>query len=401
MEINKKSRTELKAFFVKNALPTTGNYGDLIDAALNQKDDGLAKAADQPLQIAASTAGDRPAIHLYESFATDVTPAWVISLQVGGKKGFGLGDGSGKNRLFIDGATGEIGVDGPLAVSSAMSGAPNDYAKAQYALSGGGTVTWGGNGGRLKWTSRLIALGSGTGGTFSKGHMDIGPSAANLAVVQDWDGAPRPSDATGVVLGAWETLYAVHTPGGDETAVTLRIVSQDQKFTAPSNWILVAFVNADNNTVKLGTGQILAANSTVSKGALVPSGTIVMWFGATTAIPDGWSLCDGSNSTPDLRDRFIVAAGTATYPVGAKGGESSHTLTAAEMPNHYHSALASGKDDLNFTGNHVGGNTSNERIPFMRSDANDSTEERTRTAGGGGAHENRPPYFALYFIMKL
>ncbi|WP_437933052.1 tail fiber domain-containing protein [Sorangium sp. So ce341] len=110
MEINKKSRTELKAYFVKNALPTESNFRDLIDAGLNQKDDGLVKAADQPAQIAASTAGDKPAIHLYESFATDTKPAWALSLQAGGKKGFGVGDGDGNNRLFIDATTGGVGI---------------------------------------------------------------------------------------------------------------------------------------------------------------------------------------------------------------------------------------------------------------------------------------------------
>ncbi|XXX71794.1 hypothetical protein WMF30_29525 [Sorangium sp. So ce134] len=110
MEINKKSRTELKAYFVKNALPTESNFRDLIDAGLNQKDDGLVKSADQPVQIAASTAGDKPAIHLYESFATDTKPAWALSLQAAGKKGLGIGDGDGRTRLFIDGATGNVGI---------------------------------------------------------------------------------------------------------------------------------------------------------------------------------------------------------------------------------------------------------------------------------------------------
>ncbi|WP_437787384.1 tail fiber domain-containing protein [Sorangium sp. So ce1097] len=110
MEINKKSRAELKAYFVKNALPTEGNFRDLIDAGLNQKDDGLVKAADQPLQIAASTADDKPAIGLYESFATDTKPAWALSLQAGGKKGLGIGDGDGQNRLFIDATTGGVGI---------------------------------------------------------------------------------------------------------------------------------------------------------------------------------------------------------------------------------------------------------------------------------------------------
>lgn len=404
MEINKKSRTELKAYFVKNALPTAGNFSDLIDAAMNQKDDGLVKSADQPLAIAASTAGDKPAIHFYESFATDTRPAWVLSLQADGKKGFGVGDGDGKNHLFIDGATGDVGVKGALTVMGAttitglMSGAPNDYAKAQPTMSGGGTVTWGGSGKKLKWTNRFIVLGAESGSTFSEGYMDIGPSSASLSVVQDWDGAARASDANGVVLNGWEALYAVHTPGGNHLAVTLRVVLYHQKFKAPSNWILVAVVNQDTNTVKLGTGQILAANSTISKGALVPTGTIIMWSGAAATVPDGWALCDGNNGTPDLRDRFIVGAGNATYPVGAKGGEAAHTLTVAEMPSHFHTALGGGKDDLNFGG----GNTYNgERIPWTRSDGQIANDEQTRATGGSKAHENRPPYCALFYIMKL
>ncbi|XXY49196.1 hypothetical protein WME91_55225 [Sorangium sp. So ce269] len=405
MEINKKSRTELKAYFVKNALPTAGNFSDLIDAALNQKDDGLVKSADQPVQIAASTAGDKPAIHLYESFATDTKPAWVLGLQVDGKRGLGIGDGDGKNRLFIDGTTGSVGINGALTVTGAttitspMSGAPNDYAKTQYTLSRCGTVTWGGMGQKLKWTSRFIAMGAESGSTFSDGHVSISASSASLSIVQDWDNAVRACDADGVVLNGWETLYAVHTPGGNSVAVTFRIVKYGTSFKAPSNWILVASVNYDNNTVKLGTGEILAAKSTISKGALVPTGTIVMWSGAAATVPDGWALCDGNNNTPDLRDRFIVGAGNAAYPVGAKGGEATHTLTVNEMPSHKHDAFASiGKDDSNFSG---GSTPDGQNIPFGRGDTPSYTTQSTQNTGGGAPHENRPPYYALLFIMKL
>ena len=81
MDVAKKSRTDLKAYFVKNAIPTESNFADLIDAMLNQKEDGLAKPAGNPLSIEAT--GDasslRKAINFYESFA-DANPAWSISL---------------------------------------------------------------------------------------------------------------------------------------------------------------------------------------------------------------------------------------------------------------------------------------------------------------------------------
>ncbi len=67
MDIAKKSRTELKNFFVKNAIPTESNFADLIDAMLNQKEDGIAKPAGNPLCIEATgDAGSlRKAINFY------------------------------------------------------------------------------------------------------------------------------------------------------------------------------------------------------------------------------------------------------------------------------------------------------------------------------------------------
>ena len=59
-------------------------------------------------------------------------------------------------------------------------------------------------------------------------------------------------------------------------------------------------------------------------GFLVPSGVILMWGGSADTIPRGWALCDGTNGTPDLLDRFVVASGR-NYPQGSKGGAASAT----------------------------------------------------------------------------
>ncbi len=119
MDITKKNRTDLKAYFVKNAIPTENNFADLIDAMLNQKEDGLAKPAGNPLSIEAT--GDasslRKAINFYESFA-DVNPAWSISLNprinpndaTTAKPGFAISDPAGANRLFIDRTSNNVGV---------------------------------------------------------------------------------------------------------------------------------------------------------------------------------------------------------------------------------------------------------------------------------------------------
>ena len=126
----------------------------------------------------------------------------------------------------------------------------------------------------------------------------------------------------------------------------------------------------------------------------LPSGVIVMWSGTIATIPDGWALCDGTNGTPDLRDRFIVGArqddgGIAKTTVKGSlmltGGEHEHTLTITEMPAHTHTIPYS-QDQVNFGPNggfRHGGSTA------------------TGSAGSNGAHENCPPFYALAFIMKL
>ena len=125
----------------------------------------------------------------------------------------------------------------------------------------------------------------------------------------------------------------------------------------------------------------------------LPTGIISLWYGSIASIPSGWSLCDGSGSTPDLRDRFIVGAGTGgSYAVDATGGSTTsgaHTLTTAEMPAHTHSVLIRG-----FSGAHSAGSG-------QYSDEGGS--QNSGSTGGGGEHSHAatiPPYYALCYIMK-
>ena len=120
----------------------------------------------------------------------------------------------------------------------------------------------------------------------------------------------------------------------------------------------------------------------------VPSGGIIMWEDANN-IPQGWFLCDGSNGTPDLRDKFIVGAGS-TYNSGDTGGATTHTLTTAEMPAHTHSTglpVVSGGDAYG-----AGDGWASDRY---------STSSGTSgSTGSGNAHNNLPPYYALVYIKK-
>jgi len=174
---------------------------------------------------------------------------------------------------------------------------------------------------------------------------------------------------------------------------------------------------------------------------LMPSGGIIIWSGSSASIPSGWYLCNGANGTPDLRDRFVVGAGT-TYAVGATGGQNTittvpaHTHAVGNLANasngaHTHTGTTASGGDHNHLGAASSGNNGNtakypsslntgnvyqglnSAITWMGSSGNHT---HTFTTDSGGAHTHtisgdvassgnasvdvRPPYYALCYIMK-
>jgi microcystin-dependent protein len=135
---------------------------------------------------------------------------------------------------------------------------------------------------------------------------------------------------------------------------------------------------------------------------LTPIRGIIMWSGGLDQVPSGWALCDGRTvggiTTPDLRGRFIVGAGgtvsnpapAGNYDVGATGGTASVTLTTAQMPAHSHTLQ--GYVDYEDSG---GAND----FPYLRVQGTSSVS--TNSVGDNQAHENRPPYYALAYIMRV
>lgn len=163
----------------------------------------------------------------------------------------------------------------------------------------------------------------------------------------------------------------------------------------------------------------------------IPKGVIVMWSGTLATIPAGWALCDGNNGTPNLKDKFVVGAGGG-YAAGATGGEAAHVLTIDEMPSHNHGGATGGESasHTHYDAGHAhqGWLTSVNRDGTSGTrvrEADDSssgtggigfhtdtgysnlgTESAAHThaipsQGNGWAFENRPPYYALAYIMKL
>lgn len=335
-------------------------------------------------------------------------------------------------RLVIDGTTGNVGIGLGAAFAprtgldlgkTIVSGSVNDYMKAQFTLSGGGTVTWGGSNGKLKWTKRFLAISMERGPVFGDGHLSINQPTKGIPAANVHDKTARTADVDGVVLKDWEALYAVHTVGGNSTAVSdFKICHYTVAHSAPSNWLLVAVVNGDDGTVKLGTGLTLAAKSSSTRGSPVPVGTILMWSGAADALPDGYVLCNGDNQTPDLRSRFIVGAGAGGNPVytpntAGDPDQHSHSVpfpgasgATSSAGNHSH-LMPAAWYDAEFAGGHPASHhTAIDRAGTATKAARTNIEgahthtinvgTATFTSGNASEANNRPKWYALCFIMK-
>ncbi|NLB66194.1 MAG: hypothetical protein GX803_06980 [Lentisphaerae bacterium] len=142
------------------------------------------------------------------------------------------------------------------------------------------------------------------------------------------------------------------------------------------------------------TDAVVKAPATISGYGTIPIGGIIMWSGTENQIPDGWALCNGSTvngkQTPDLRGRFVVGAGTGSgYNVNNTGGANQVTLTVAQMPKHSHTTRTSKEHAF------LGLANSYWAVWY------DEQTVQTGEAGGDQPHENRPPYYALCYIMRV
>ena len=242
------------------------------------------------------------------------------------------------------------------------------------------------------------------GGEFKDGDGNFGTSGQVLS-----------SDGTDT---AWINAGSLTAGAAAEVGVSAATASADHFITMVDTASGNENVRVDTDLKYNPSTNTLTATNFAGNGANltgivgVPSGCILLWSGASNAIPSGFVLCNGSNSTPDLRGRFIVGFSDTDndYDVNDTGGSKEVTLGTSELPSHSHSVTDPGhQHNTSVTGTKLfpaaggttfsyGGAGTYPGTVFTMSNAN--TGISIANTGSGGAHENRPPYFALCYIMK-
>jgi hypothetical protein len=221
-----------------------------------------------------------------------------------------------------------------------------------------------------------------------------------------------------VGIGTNSPSYKLHVSGDTMTTGTAYFgdTNHSVRQVSSSGLSLSASGASDGIILRQSTGNVgigntnpstkLQVNGTVTATAFagygsVPLGGIIMWYGNTSNVPDGWRLCDGGATngytTPDLRDRFVVGAGSS-YTPGSTGGLSQVTLTAGNLP-----SFTIPYKDI-FYSESGGTVTVTNNKGSGDSDSDNKGWEIDRTASYTGTAtplENRPPYMALCYIMRV
>ena len=211
--------------------------------------------------------------------------------------------------------------------------------------------------------------------------------------------------------------------GGDVQGVNLIATANAQvtgNVTAAnvtaSNTVMGSQVTSTNNADFNGT---CTASTFVGNGT-IPIGGIIMWSGTDGNIPSNWALCNGSNGTPNLIDKFIVGRGNS-YSAGATGGSAdaiipNHTHTATGGSHGHpvrHSTQITGAVDADASGGYVLDNTGVQDFAANNSTPGSTSGDQIGQSGSltltaanpSGAEDvtdkNLPPYYAIAYIMRI
>jgi len=212
------------------------------------------------------------------------------------------------------------------------------------------------------------------------------------------------------------TPLVSYTDNGGNVANANPIVLDASGRTPQEIWLLTGFSykfvlqTADGVLIQTLDNIYPILQNAPASAPAIPSGGIILWSGSTGSIPATWFLCDGTNGTPDLRNSFIVGAGS-TYAVNATGGTAdaivvshTHTVTASgttsTVGDHQHWGGSQGTGSTYGAWFASGDSQTHLTQPAGSHNHTVSVSGTTGTAGVSGTNANLPPYYALAYIMK-
>jgi microcystin-dependent protein len=180
----------------------------------------------------------------------------------------------------------------------------------------------------------------------------------------------------------------------------------------PNNITVADKLRVGGNLLINGAVRFTAKNTNILE--IFPKYMVVAW--ASSNIPKGWAFCDGNSyilnsdgtvsistlstaiKTPDLKGRFVLGVGESNWQTklskrdfNIQGGKEDHVLTISEIPPHDHSGayLSTTLRTGDYYGHHTTGYTAHNR------------QGLTSEKGNNQPHNNMPPFYVLYYIMKL
>jgi hypothetical protein len=272
------------------------------------------------------------------------------------------------------------------------------------------------------YTKRILIDGS--------GRIAIGGTQAN------WSGFTTPVDVNnnGSIATNGSTLFTGHNfyfnsgwkakavtgsamIGYTTNAINFYVAPTVTTAGDPISWGTALTIDGANSKVAVQAGYTFSTPGLTVTGTttgIIPIGVIVMWTGTIASVPSGWALCDGTNGTPDLRNKFIIGAyadagniaqTTVTNPTAPTytkyGGTKdaivvSHTHSITD-PGHSHSYI---QPDAPHVICPPSSPTSAIDSRTPTSTGTSTTGISINSAGSDGTNQNLPPYYALAFIMK-
>lgn len=403
----------LKERFKAGSIPLQTDFADLIDLA-NMGRQAVGGAEGQTGPANGFTLSSMGLLELKPNAAKGISvDKDGIAVKAEGNKGL---------QVTNDGVSVKPGNG--IAVNS--SGVNIKLAKGASNNGGGGQGTNGftshGSAGGLELSANGLSVNAGNG-------IQIDTSGVSIKLAANSGLSADETNGVSVKVGKGMRVSSTGMIEPDVDAYGFGIVEEGVEYApvkvnTSTNGLVVdldegLISTASGLSVNVGNGLQADQKNGVSliPEQMLQKGMVMMFAGTANEIPKGWAICNGSNGTPDLRDRFIVMAGTkyngkgegstttgnATVTGTVTVGETK--LSINQIPAHTHTYTYRDYAIRKYNGESWNSNYVNGTI-----------KGTTSSVGGGEGHDHTatlstnthshtfsavPPYYALIFIMKL